>query len=166
MPPRYVLGMHMHIGFAPTRDRGVLAIALFKFVKAIVLIAAGLGALQLVNPDVRDRMLHALSTLSLPAGRTLIERLVASVQHATSRRLDVIGIASMLYGGLFGVEGAGLWRAHHWAEWLTVVTTSLLLPLEIYELTHGVTAMKVVALVANIAIVIYLVIRLRTKEKG
>lgn len=147
--------------FDPTHDRWILAIALFKLVKAVSLIALGLGALELVNPTTRAQMSDWLSALSLPAGQRLLERFVASIQHATTRRLDIIGIAAMLYGGLFAVEGAGLWRAHRWAEYLTVISTGLLLPIEIYELTRGVSPVKLTALVANILIVIYLIYRLR-----
>jgi uncharacterized membrane protein (DUF2068 family) len=31
------------------------------------------------------------------------------------------------------VEGGGLFYRKRWAEWLTVVATSLLVPLEVYE---------------------------------
>ena len=53
---------------------------------------------------------------------------------------------------LEGVEAVGLWLQKRWAEYLTLISTSALLPLEVYELDHErVTVLKVIALVVNIA---------------
>jgi uncharacterized membrane protein (DUF2068 family) len=59
------------------------------------------------------------------------------------------------------VEAVGLWRQRRWAEYLTLIATSALLPLEVYELVRGITALKVVALVVNLAIVVYLLVAKR-----
>jgi hypothetical protein len=40
------------------------------------------------------------------------------------------------------VEGVGLWLRKRWAEWLTVIATSLLVPFEIYELIHRPSPLK------------------------
>jgi uncharacterized membrane protein (DUF2068 family) len=50
----------------------------------------------------------------------------------------------------------GLWYDRRWAEYLTFVETSILLPYEIYELTHGVSTLKVIGLVLNLGILVYL----------
>jgi uncharacterized membrane protein (DUF2068 family) len=73
------------------------------------------------------------------------------------RRLYVTGAVVSVYALVEGVEAVGLWMMKRWAEYLTFVATSALLPLEIYELTHRVTWVKIVALVVNLAIVVYLI---------
>ncbi len=55
----------------------------------------------------------------------------------------------------------GLWYGRRWAEYLTFVATTVLLPLEVYELTTRITALKVTALVVNVAIVVYLLLAKR-----
>ena len=50
----------------------------------------------------------------------------------------------------------GLWFAKRWAEYLTFIATAVLLPLEVYELTSGVSALKLVTFVVNLAIALYL----------
>ena len=57
---------------------------------------------------------------------------------------------------LEAVEGLGLWWQKRWAEYLTFVATTLLLPLEVYELAARVSVFKVTALIVNIAVVVYL----------
>ena len=59
---------------------------------------------------------------------------------------------------LEGVEAIGLWLGRRWAEYLTFVATVVFVPYEIYELTKSVTALKVLTLVINLAIVVYLLV--------
>ncbi|HUZ29538.1 MAG TPA: DUF2127 domain-containing protein [Solirubrobacteraceae bacterium] len=66
------------------------------------------------------------------------------------------GLIILAYGILEGVEAVGLWFAKRWAEYLTLVATTILLPLEVYELINGATALKVIGFIINLAIVIYL----------
>jgi uncharacterized membrane protein (DUF2068 family) len=70
--------------------------------------------------------------------------------------LREIGIALLAYGLLEGIESVGLWFAKRWAEYLTFLATSILLPLEVYEIIHGGTVLKVVGFIINLAVVIYL----------
>src|SRR5262249_42009678 len=65
------------------------------------------------------------------------------------------GIAAIGYGVLELVEGYGLWRRFRWAEWLTVIATSLLIPVELYELVHRPSALKAAGLAVNVLIVLY-----------
>jgi uncharacterized membrane protein (DUF2068 family) len=72
------------------------------------------------------------------------------------RTLEIAGAFVTGYAVLEAVEMVGLWYARRWAEYLTFVATTVLLPLEVYELTTRITALKVIALLINIAIVLYL----------
>jgi uncharacterized membrane protein (DUF2068 family) len=71
----------------------------------------------------------------------------------------------LLYAGLFLVEGTGLWLQRRWGEWATVVITGLLIPLEVYEIFRHPNVLKIVVLVVNVAVVGYLIYRIRTSEK-
>jgi uncharacterized membrane protein (DUF2068 family) len=62
---------------------------------------------------------------------------------------------------LEGIEGVGLWFRKRWAEYLTFVATSLLLPVEVYELTVRVSPFKMFALIVNLAVVVYLLLAKR-----
>jgi uncharacterized membrane protein (DUF2068 family) len=67
------------------------------------------------------------------------------------------GIALLCYALLEGVEAIGLWHGRRWAEYLTFVATTVLLPFEIYELHEGVSPLKLIGFVINLAVVIYLI---------
>jgi uncharacterized membrane protein (DUF2068 family) len=70
--------------------------------------------------------------------------------------LYVVGIALLVYAALEGIEAVGLWLAKRWAEYLAFIATALLLPLEVYEIVHRVSVLKLIGFAINVAIVVYL----------
>jgi uncharacterized membrane protein (DUF2068 family) len=73
-----------------------------------------------------------------------------------SSKLRLAGVGIAAYALLEGAEAVGLWYQKRWAEYLTFIATTVLLPLEIYELTRTVSPFKLIAFIINLAIVIYL----------
>jgi uncharacterized membrane protein (DUF2068 family) len=80
-------------------------------------------------------------------------RKLFSLKHSS---LFTLGLLCAAYAVLEGVEAVGLWLRRRWAEYLTFIATAVLLAPEIYELTHKVTVFKIVALVINLIVVVYL----------
>ena len=77
--------------------------------------------------------------------------------------MKLFGAGALAYGTLELVEGVGLFYRQRWAEWLTVVATSLLIPLELYELVSKPSLLKAGGIVVNVAIVGYLAWMLRRR---
>jgi uncharacterized membrane protein (DUF2068 family) len=75
--------------------------------------------------------------------------------------LRLIGYAAVAYAVLEGAEAVGLWFQRRWAEYLTLIATMLFLPFEIYELSESISTLKVLALVVNLAILLYLLLAKR-----
>jgi uncharacterized membrane protein (DUF2068 family) len=75
--------------------------------------------------------------------------------------LYLVGIAVAAYAVLEGVEAVGLWLGRRWAEYLTFIATVVFVPYEVYELTKNISALKVLTLVINVAIVAYLLVAKR-----
>ncbi|HWF16210.1 MAG TPA: DUF2127 domain-containing protein [Acidimicrobiales bacterium] len=70
--------------------------------------------------------------------------------------LRILAVVLLAYAALETTEAVGLWLNKRWAEYLTFVATTVLVPYEVYELTLSVSAFKVITLVINLAVVIYL----------
>ncbi len=70
--------------------------------------------------------------------------------------LNTVGIVLIAYAVLEGVEAVGLWLNKRWAEYLTFLATTILLVPEVYEIANKATVLKVVGLIINVVIVIYL----------
>jgi len=146
------------------RDLGITLIAVFKFVKALLLFAIALGAVGLVRgglPRASDRL---LSMLSSGTERRVTEAVLSRITNMGPTRIAALGVGAFLYATLFLVEGIGLWLQRRWAEYLTVVATASFIPFEIYEVARRVTATRIVALVVNLAILVYLIVRLRRRR--
>jgi uncharacterized membrane protein (DUF2068 family) len=75
--------------------------------------------------------------------------------------LTKIGVVVAAYALLEGAEALGLWWQKRWAEYLTFIATALFLPLEIYELTHTLSPLKILTFLINLAVVIYLLLAKR-----
>jgi uncharacterized membrane protein (DUF2068 family) len=82
------------------------------------------------------------------------------------RKLKELSVGTFLYSAVFLTEGIGLALSKRWAEYFTIITTASFLPLELYELFHHATIPKGVALLLNIAVVVYLVRELRRYRKA
>jgi uncharacterized membrane protein (DUF2068 family) len=75
--------------------------------------------------------------------------------------LYLIGAAIAAYAVMEGVEAIGLWLGQRWAEYLTFVATIVFIPLEVDELTKSISWLKIVTLVINVAIAVYLLLAKR-----
>src|SRR4051812_38900749 len=147
------------------RDRGILAIAIFKLFKAALLIAAAIGAFSLLHKNVADSLMSLLNTLHVDHDNNYLHTVVMKLGLLDDRKLKEIGAGSFFYAAVLGTEGVGLLLEKHWAEYLTVIATALLIPLEIYELVKHASLGKVLVLIINVAVVIYLIYRLRHDTK-
>jgi uncharacterized membrane protein (DUF2068 family) len=141
-------------------------IALFKFFKASVLIVTGIGILKLMHNDAATTLDHWFAIAGLAPGNRFVDHALRSAANIPPDRIKDIGLGSFVYAALFLTEGIGLWMLKHWAEWFTVVITASLVPLEVWEIHHHPTAVKILVLIINIAVVAYLLYRIRKESSG
>jgi uncharacterized membrane protein (DUF2068 family) len=149
-----------------TGDRLIRLIAIFKFVKAGLLIALGVGVFRLVHRDLGSVIERWCEALRLDPGRHFVNLALERAAHVSPEQIKKLGLGSFIYAGLFLAEGTGLWLRKRWGEWLTVIITSSLVPVEIYEIYRHFSYVKVVVLVLNIAIVLYLIYHIRSQRPG
>ena len=144
----------------------LLAIAVFKFIKGAVLLALAFGALNFLHKDVASEVEHWLDQLRIDPDNQFIGALLSKLQLLHSKELKELSALGAGYAALFLTEGTGLLFRKRWAEWLTIVATSSLIPIEAYELFKKFTAVRLVALLINAAVVLYLIYLVRQKENG
>ena len=142
-------------------SRGLLLIAAFKLIKGLALLALGVGALKMLHKDVAAEVAQWIDILRVDPHNHYIRQALAKLGMVDDQKLKALSIGTFFYSALFLTEGVGLALRKRWAEYLTIVSTASLLPLEIYEIVKQVSALKIIVLLANIAIVIYLIMEVR-----
>jgi uncharacterized membrane protein (DUF2068 family) len=145
--------------------KGLRVIAAFKLLKALALIAVGVGALKLLHKDVAALVEHWINVFRVDPRNHYIDLLLAKLAILDDRRLKELSVGTFFYAAIFLVEGVGLALRKRWAEYFTIITTSSLLPIEIYDLTRRVSIGRSLALVVNLAVVAYLIYELRRYPK-
>jgi uncharacterized membrane protein (DUF2068 family) len=140
---------------------GLALIAVFKLMKGLLLLLVGLGLLRLVHAEIATLFSLLIEALHLNADSRILHALVLKVDALQPHSVLVMGIVSLSYAGLLLAEGVGLWLEVSWAAYLTVVSTSLLLPFELYEVLQQVSALRISVLLVNLVIVLYLIMQLK-----
>jgi len=148
---------------APGRRSPLRLIGAFKLAKGVLLAAVALGTLHLVHGDVAELAFRFARRLHLdPEGR-LVEPALRRLGGIDPRAMMRFSLGALVYAALLLTEGIGLLMAQHWAEYLTLVLTASLVPLEVYELARHPNVTRATVLAVNLAIVIYLAVRVRRK---
>jgi uncharacterized membrane protein (DUF2068 family) len=133
---------------------GALSFALWRYVANRASIQA---ALNRDMPVVRD----IFADLGVDISHSTVYGLVEHALTLSAGTALLLAIGATGYAAIAVVEGIGLWLAARWGEYLAMIATSLGLPLEIYDLTRKVTALALVVLAVNLALVLYLIITKR-----
>ncbi len=136
-------------------------IAFFKLLKAVLLIAVGVGALKLLHADVTRVLEESVARIGLGPGSRYVGRFILQAASLTPNKIKDLELGSFIYAVLFLTEGIGLWLLKRWAEWFTVIITSSLIPVEVYEIFRHPTAIRVLLLAINIVVAAFLLYRVR-----
>lgn len=142
----------------------VRAIGVFKLAKAALLLAVGVAAFRLVDTNIEGLLGSWVPRFGLAPGGRYVGRVLVEAAALTPNRIKDVGVGSFIYAALFLTEGIGLWLLKRWAEWMTIVITSSLLPVEIWEIGRRPNVGKVLVLVINLALVGYLIWQVRQEK--
>jgi uncharacterized membrane protein (DUF2068 family) len=150
---------------SPEHRRGLLLIGLFKLSKAALSIALGLGALKLMHRDLAAVVLHIAEILRIDPENHFVWLLLNKADLVDPEELRHFSIFTFTYAGLCLVEGTGLMLEKRWAEFFTVTLTGLALPWECFELYKEFTPPRIILLLVNVAVFVYLIWLLRRQFK-
>lgn len=141
--------------------RGLLLIGAFKLLKSATLLAIGIGVLKLLHKDLASEVAGWIDSFDLDPNNPYIVHLMEKVSSFDAGKLKAVSVVTFVYAGIYLVEGSGLVLRKSWAEYLTIISTAGFIPLELYEIDKHVNLLRILVLLVNIAIIIYLVWDLR-----
>ena len=123
---------------------------------ALLIVASVVLAFALLWGEGEKLHALALSLRDYATHRLAIEAADLLLRVATPGHLVLTTLAIGLDGAVGIVEAWLLHRGRRWAIWLVVMASSALIPWELYELFAHFRFLRVVLLVVNILVVIYL----------
>jgi uncharacterized membrane protein (DUF2068 family) len=148
----------------PPRSRLVLrVIATERALRGLLLIVAGIYLFSHLRSDLGRLAERVMRQIELDPRRPVLHRLIERLHQLHAHELRIAAILAVGYGTLELVEGGGLWLDRLWAEYLTLVATSLLIPFELYVLVRNPSPWKAGGILVNVLIVAYLFWLLRRR---
>jgi uncharacterized membrane protein (DUF2068 family) len=145
----------------PHEALGFLAwIAAYKLIKAAIALSCGFWIWKLGHRDLGVVAHHLIHRFHISPGSWLATTLISRVTHIQPDQMKFAAYLVFLYAALYCVEAVGLLLQKRWAEWLTVVQTSLLIPVEIRHVIHPPRLVASLALLGSVSVVLYLIRRI------
>jgi len=139
------------------RSTGLLPwIVAFKGFKTVILTALGITLLSTRNLDPNDVLMRFALAVHLPLSSRVFARALVFTNGLTTTKQTALALTAFGYAALMGTEGVALYLRKPWARWLTIVATSSLIPIEVYEISREVHPIRVLVLIVNVAVVVYL----------
>jgi len=142
---------------------GVRLIFVYKILKAVLQVAAAVVLLYGARHGLSASLARFADHLRHHAIHAWSNFVAAALLRFLHAKRSLVWTAFALMGDavLSGVEGFALWRGYAWGEWLVVATSASLIPFEIFALTRHLRVGRVVLLLLNVVIVLYLLHRAR-----
>lgn len=145
--------------------RWIIAIGVFKLLQALLFIALGVGAIRLLHKDLMDLAEHLILAMRFdPEGR-FVNLFLDKVALIDPHRLKQISAVVFAIAALDIIEGTGLVLEQVWAEYVTLVLTASFLPWEFFEVLLRATWIRLILLVINLAVVMYLLYYVRQRVR-
>jgi uncharacterized membrane protein (DUF2068 family) len=138
--------------------RGLHVVALFEGLKGLLVLMAGFGLLSFLHKDINESAMHLVEYFHFNPTSHYPRIFLDLAEHITDAKLWHMAIAAAIYSIVRMIEAIGLWLGKTWAEWFAVLTGSLYIPVEIFEVTRQVTWPRVTVLIINVVVVFYLLI--------
>ncbi|CAM5779979.1 DUF2127 domain-containing protein [Rhizobacter fulvus] len=159
--PRAAVGRHLASMPLPSRkntssQRALRLVALMEAVKGLIVFGAGFGLLALLHRDVRHIAESLVTRLHIDPENHFAGIFLHAAARLTDARLWGFAALALAYSALRWTEAWGLWFHRRWAEWLGAVGGAIYLPVELYELWHQPSPIKLATLTLNLAVVAYL----------
>lgn len=131
-------------------------IILERIAKGLLALLIGLGGLSLGPVRLNHLLYHWAQNFNIDVDNAWTGQLVRKAGLIGPNMLLVISIGGIIYGLVNFTVAWGLHRRFRWAEYMTIIEISALIPLEVYAMHAHFSFWRLGAFILNILIVIYL----------
>jgi uncharacterized membrane protein (DUF2068 family) len=148
-----------------TSERWIIAIGVWKLLETTLFLILGFGALKLLHKDLVDVVTRFIIDLGRDPEGHFANLILDKVALIDPHRLKQISIAIFAGAALHFIEGIGLVLRKVWAEYVTLIITASFLPWELFEIIRHVTWLKIVLMLLNVAVLVFLVFYVQTSVR-
>jgi uncharacterized membrane protein (DUF2068 family) len=136
------------------RPKALIAIVAYKSFTATLL---GITSIAIFWTFKNFEGLEEFSkSLTLEGKRGIIAWILEKLLNFSPRRLEFTAIAAAVYALVTAIEAVGLWYEKAWARWLVIGVVAVSIPAEVFEITRGISPVKLIIFILNLAILWYL----------
>lgn len=135
---------------------GLVLIAAYKLLGALLFVGIGVGALKLLHKDIDDVVWRIISDLKMNPESRFVNFIFDKAELLNDPILKKIGLAAFCYAALGILEAIGLYLEKAWGEFLTLVITASFLPFEMHEIIRHLTWVRISLFVGNLAVLFYM----------
>ncbi len=140
-----------------TPQGGLRVVAVFEGAKGGLVLLTGLGVLAFTHGDLHNAVAEFVELFHLNPAHRYSRIFLDAAARVNDTQLWLLAISALLYSMVRFVEAFGLWRRKRWAAWFGVLSGGIYVPMELYEIAHGYSWVKLTVLAVNLAVVAYLV---------
>ena len=141
---------------AGSRQSGLRVVAVFEGAKGVLVLVTGLGLLAFIHRGLHNAAEEVVRHLHLNPARHYPRIFLDAAARVTDTQLWVLAVSALLYAVVRFIEAFGLWRRKLWAQWFGALSGGVYIPMELLEVTRGMSWAKLAVLSVNSAIVAYL----------
>jgi uncharacterized membrane protein (DUF2068 family) len=135
---------------------GLRVVSFFEATKGLLIVLAGFGLLEFVHKDLHLAAEQLVRHFHLNPASRYPRIFLVLADNVSDVQLWVLALSALVYAIVRFVEAYGLWLQRRWAEWFGLLAGGVYVPIELYEIAHGVTWPKTVLLIVNVGVVGYL----------
>jgi uncharacterized membrane protein (DUF2068 family) len=148
-------------------SRGLHVVALFEGTKGLLVLLVGFELLTFIHKDFHEAALKLVEHIHLNPASHYPRIFLDLTERINDTKLWSMAIAAAMYSLVRMIEAVGLWLGKRWAEWFAILTGSIYIPVEIFEVVRSLTWPMITVLIVNIAVVSYLLfVLIRNGGKG
>jgi uncharacterized membrane protein (DUF2068 family) len=135
---------------------GLRVVALFEGGKGGLVLITGLGLLAFIHRDLHNAAEEVVRHFHLNPSHHYPRIFLDAAARVNDTRLWLLALSAFLYAVVRLIEAFGLWHRKRWAAWFGVLSGGIYIPVELVEVAHGLSWIKLTVLSINLAIVAYL----------
>jgi uncharacterized membrane protein (DUF2068 family) len=135
---------------------GLKFLALFEAAKGTLVLLVGAGLLAFIHRNVQNEGADIVQFFHLNPAWHYPEIFLKTLSDINSTNLWLLSVSAILYVIIRMAEAYGLWHNRAWAVWFAVASSALFLPIELFELYKRMSIPRLMILLLNIALILYL----------